>query len=207
MYGLSIVQAPATEPVTLGEAKTHLRVETGDDDAYISSLVSAARMHVESLTQRALITQTLKLTLDHFTGWRGVIYFPRSPIQSVSAVTYTDTVGNSQTLSPTIYRVDTASIVPRIMPAFGQVWPVVLPQLNSVEITFIAGYGDASTVPEPIKQAIKLIIGTLYEHRETVVVGDRCEKLPDAAEYLLGPYRVATVAGADHHEDEQRTIY
>lgn len=40
------------EPVTLEEAKAHLRVEFDDDDTYITALISAAREYVESFQNR-----------------------------------------------------------------------------------------------------------------------------------------------------------
>jgi len=63
---LTIVTPPAEEPVTLTEAKNHLRVDLSDDDSLISALIVAAREHAEAITRRAFITQTLKLSLDAF---------------------------------------------------------------------------------------------------------------------------------------------
>lgn len=213
-YGLTVDTEPSAEPVTVAEAKTHLRVDGSDDDTYIGALVTAARQHVEHVTSRALVTQTLALTLDHFPGTahgildlrmrpeelrgRGhdwVIRLPRSPLQSVSSITYIDDAGASQTLAASKYDVDTSSLVPRITPAYSEVWPTTRPIPNAVTVTFVAGYGAAADVPAALKQAMLVLIGTMYEHRETVVAGAAPEKVPHTFDYLTGPYRVATLAG------------
>ena len=59
-----LVTAPAAEPLTLAEAKLHLRVDDTADDALIGALITAARQHAEHDTRRALVTQTWKLALD-----------------------------------------------------------------------------------------------------------------------------------------------
>lgn len=194
MYGLSVVTAPAEEPVSLAEAKTHLRVEHDDDDAYISALISAARESAEQYLHRALITQTLKMSLDAFPA---VIRLPRSPVQSITSIQYVDDAGETQTLDASDYRLDKESIVARIEPAYGETWPTTRPVSNAVTVTFVAGYGAASAVPAPVKQAMKLHIGTYYDIvRANVALGAVPAAMPQAADYLLGPFRVATHAGA-----------
>ncbi|MBV9418770.1 MAG: phage head-tail connector protein, partial [Alphaproteobacteria bacterium] len=37
---LQLTTPPATEPITLAEAKTHLKVDTTDDDALITRLIA-----------------------------------------------------------------------------------------------------------------------------------------------------------------------
>lgn len=197
MYGLSVVSAPATEPVTLAEAKAHLRVEHTADDAYITTLIEAVRTCIEGITHRALVTQTLELTLDAFPSCSGVVRLPRNPVSAVTSVQYIDDAGITQTLDAAKYRVDLKSIVARLTPAYGEIWPTTRPITNAVIVTFTAGYGTAGAVPKAIKQAILLSIGTYYDTlRETVIVGDSVQEVPPAAGFLLGPYRVATHAGA-----------
>ena len=206
-YGLTVSSAPAAEPVSTSDAKAHLRVEITDDDAYIDGLVVAAREIAEHYTQRALITQTLKLYLDAFPPdviWLPelavvdadpTIYLPRSPVQSVTSVEYIDDEGNLQTLAASKYRVDTDSLVPRITPAYSEIWPTTRPISNAVIVTFVAGYGaSGSTVPGAINHAIKLMIGDWYDPVRATV-GTPGRAIPDAARALLGPYRTASVAG------------
>jgi uncharacterized phiE125 gp8 family phage protein len=167
-----LVTAPATEPVTLAEAKAHLRVDLSDDDLLIESLVSAARAHIEDATGRALITQTWRLNLDNWPA-ADYIRLPRPPAQSVSSVVYTNSAGTAATLSSTTaYSVDTDSEPGRIVLRYGQTWPsVTLTPVNPIVITYIAGYGRAESVPQPLKQAVLLLVGHWYENREGSIVG------------------------------------
>lgn len=65
---LQLVTPPAGEPVSLAEAKQHLRVDGDDDDLLIGSLIAAARQAAETQTGRQLITARWKLVLDAFPG-------------------------------------------------------------------------------------------------------------------------------------------
>ncbi len=188
--GLSLVTAPAAEPVTLAEAKLHLRQEDSTaDDTLITALIVAARENVEQFTRRALIEQTWKLWLDEFPS-SGVIYLPKSPLRSVVAVTYVDGAGAVQTLATTEYAIDTAATPGRIYLAYDKSWPSTRAIQDAVRVEFKGGYGTAATaVPEGIKAAMKLIIGDLYENRERTVVGTIANELP-AVDALLWPHRV-----------------
>lgn len=186
---------PALEPITLVEAKAHLRVDDTTEDDYITALITAARMHCESLTERQFNTATYVLRLDEFPiRCTDVVRLPRPNLIAVSGITYTDSDGTTQTLSSTLYQVDAASLPGRLMPAYGQVWPVTRPDLNAVAITYTAGYGaTAALVPLPIRHAIKLLVSHMFENREPVVVGTITSEIPMTVKSLLGPYRVGTV--------------
>lgn len=182
-----LITAPAAEPVTLAEAKTHLRVEVDAEDDYITALIVAARQHVEQATGRRLITQS----------WRGYSDVLSGPIeltpnlQAVSEIRYVDSDGDSQILGTGLYDVDTTGIVGSVRIAYDQTWPDSRGDTNGVQVDFTAGYGDAGTdVPEPIRHAMKLIIGNLYENREAVVVGTIAGELPQGVDLLLNYYKV-----------------
>lgn len=168
-YGLTTYTAPATEPVTLTELQTHLRVTVNEESELITSLGKAARETVERLTGRSLITQTLRLTLDEFPDWE--IRLPRPPLVSVTSITYVDAAGTTQTLSASLYRVDTYSEPGRIEPAYGEVWPSAREVAGAVNVLYVAGYGAAAAVPYNLKLAIKLLVGHWFANREQVVVG------------------------------------
>lgn len=190
---LRVITPPAAEPVLLADAKTHLRVTGSDDDAYITGLIAAARAWAEVWLQRALITQTLELVLDAFPCQE--IRLPVNPVQSITSIKYIDEAGVEQTLTGGNYKTDIASIVARIMPAYGLTWPIPRVEINAVTVRFIAGYGAAGTnVPQAINQAILLIVGEMYARREISIAGAPIAEVPFAAQALLTPYRNLTVA-------------
>lgn len=192
---LTLVQtvAPASEPVTLAEAKLHLRVEVSDDDDLITGLLKAARQYAETVTGRQLMQATWRLNLDAWPD-DDEIRVPKPPLQSVSSITYVDTAGATQTVAASDYQVDANSEPGRIVPAYGEVWPAVRDQLNAIAVTYVAGGAAASSVPEGIKAAIKLLLAHWYETREAVITGTIATEVPMAVESLLlqhwtGEYR------------------
>ena len=159
----TLVTGPTIEPVSPDEIKSHLNISTDADDELLRSYIKTARKHAENLTNRALITQTWDLFLDYFPS---VIYVPFPPLQSVSSISYLDTNGDSQTLSASVYTVDTDSEPGRVYLSYQQNWPSLRGDRNGVTVRFVAGHTSAANVPEPIKHAIKMIVGHMYENRE-----------------------------------------
>lgn len=188
---LQLVTPPALEPVTLSEARLHLRVDTADDDPLIGALISAARLHAEMLTARQFLPARWRLLLDRFTP---MVLLNRSPVVSVVSVRYLDMGGLWQIMPMTDYVVESSSEPARITPAFGKIWPPTLPQIGSVEILFDAGYADVTKVPDGIKRWMLLRVGSLYQHREemSVLPAGRIDPLP-FVDSLLDPYRVVTL--------------
>jgi len=174
------VAAPAQEPVSLEEAKTHLRVSHNLDDTYIQGLITLARQEYERITGRALITQTWKLGLDWFPG---IIYLPKYPVQSITSIVVAGTTWDAAN-----YEVDLISIPPRIVPV--STWPTVPVdnELSPIEVTFIAGEGDApGDIPDssPL-HAIKLLISHWYENRAPYAQGaTTVVEIPEAAKVLM----------------------
>jgi len=189
--GLSLVTAPA-EPLTTAEAKAHLRVTHNDDDAYIYSLISAARHAVEAETNRALMTQTWDWTLDMFSG-NGHLEVPKAPLISVTHVKYVDTAGVEQTWATSNYTVQTYA-GPRAEPGrialgYSLAWPVFRSELGAVRIRFVAGYGNAMQVPGPLLEAVRQLIATWYEQRASVSTVAVSE-MPHGLQFLTGPFKV-----------------
>lgn len=186
---LQLINPPESEPVSLAEAKLHLRVDGDEDDSLIESLIASARQTAEMLTGRQLVTARWKYVLDQFPCT--MLWLPKSPLQSVISIEYLDQAGFWQTLADTEYIVDAACEPARIAPSFGKQWPLSLSQIGAVAVTFDAGYGAAIQVPEGIKGWIKLRVGSLYAHREEMAVlsRGRIDPLP-FVDGLLDPYKV-----------------
>lgn len=141
---IDLVTGPIREPVSLAEAKEHLRIEEEftDDDNYVRSLISGARAHCENILWRKLITQTWDLYLDAWPAGRG-IKLPYGKLQSVTYIKYMDTDDTETELADTEYSVDTISDPGRIVLGYGKYWPTVtLKPSNPIVIRFVCGYGD-----------------------------------------------------------------
>lgn len=161
----------------------------------LSLTIGAARRVAESHAKRALINQTWDHALDAFPE---TIVLPLAPVQSVTQITYVDGAGATQTLSSSVYQVDAISEPARIRTAPGQSWPATQARMNAVTVRFVAGYGSAaSTVPEDLTAAVKLLAADLYVRREPVARethrhAEHCEPdgLPAMTATLLAPYRL-----------------
>lgn len=195
----TLVTPPAAEVITLAEAKAHARVEIDDDDGLIAGYAIAARVHLEGETRRAFLTQTWDLTLDY--GWPVVredgrhlnrIVLPRPPVQSVTSITYIDSAGATQTLAADQYKLAKASTGEWFVePAYGVTWPSVRSEMAAITVRFVAGYGsNPGDVPEPLRQAMLLLIGHFYENREAINIGNIVNELPFAVAALVFPFRV-----------------
>jgi len=194
----TLIAAPAVEPLTVAEATVHLRVDSpAPDAAYISTLITLAREYTEGIMNRALITQTWDLYLDRFPSFNEQpIDIPKPPLQSITYIKYTDTDGVEQTWSAAKYAVDARKEPATVRPAYGEVYPTTRAYENAVNIRFIAGYADsgaspidlADNVPQPIKFAILLLVGSMYENRESTAPITITE-VPMGYEMLIQPYR------------------
>jgi uncharacterized phiE125 gp8 family phage protein len=184
-----ITTAPTSEPVTVAEAKTQLRIDTSTDDTLIGTYITVARQSLEKLMRRAFITQTITLKYDKFPS---VIYLPRPPAISVTSIQYVDTDGATQTWGASNYDVDISSAPGNIQRAYNIDWPDIRDQANAITIVYTAGYGAASDVPEEIKLAIKLLVGSFYENREATTIA-RISELPLGIQMLVGLNEVPEV--------------
>lgn len=192
-WGLVQTDAPGSEPFDLATAKAHLRVDGTDDDALITALIVAARGRAESETRRALVTQKWRLSLDAFPSGEDMsIELPRPPLQSVEGITYLDDDGVRQTLASSSYQVITDEAIGRVLPAYDSTWPSARCVPGSIQISYTAGYGAASAVPQAIKQWMLLLIAGMYENREDVAAGVQFSPLP-YADRLLDPYRLWSI--------------
>lgn len=164
MYSLTLTTAPATEPVTLAQAKAHIRLDAdGYDDDISTFYIPAARQQVEAFTDRQLITATYTMTLRRFCGRR--IYLPKGQLQSVTSLKYYDDDDAQQTYSSSNYYVNA-----RNEPGFIELkndnnWPSIENRADAIEIIYVCGYGAATDVPEILRTATLMQLGYMYEHR------------------------------------------
>ena len=194
MGGLARTVAPATTPVSLSEVNLACRIDTSAEDALITGYLNSAIEQLEGTAKgnkgilgRALITQTWALYLDDFPAG-DCFELPLPPLQSVTSIQYYNDAGTLTTLSSSVYQVDTVSEPARVMLKLGQTWPTVEQQLlNAVVVTFVAGYGNASAVPEALKASLYLLVQKAYDATRTGddKAGDYIDK---AVMALTAPY-------------------
>ena len=215
--GNVLTSAPAVEPVTASQLRDHLVVDaTTLPDGAANDLIAEARQSIEDMTGLAFITQSWRLSIDHWPqaredwwdGWREThinqlygprgswasLELPRYPLQSVTSITVYDEDSSSTSVTPgNVFDIDAARMPGRLTLKVGQTWPIALRANNAIEIVYVTGYGDAaSDVPAPIKRAIRQLASYMYTHR-----GDACE-VGDAyhisgAAKTLGIYKVARI--------------
>lgn len=265
---LTLIAGPPTvseipvEPVSLAEAKAQIEdIDEEYHDSFINSLIAAARVQVENVIGRALISQTFEMGLDDWPC-EDMFPVPRPPLQGIVSIKYKDSGGVEATWPRADYIVDPDSEPGRVGLIYSGVWPsTVLQPFGAIKVRFVAGYaaegtgsisssgaavtglatafneevevgdtlsaagevrtvllvnsdtsitlsaafsrdltagaykigGTKHNVPQPIRQAILLIVGHLYAHREEVLVGQvqtMAARLPIGAAALLAPYRV-----------------
>lgn len=164
-YSRIRVSGPDCEPITLSEAKQHLRVVGSTDNEYIANLITMAREEIEKLTRLALITQTWRMK---FNGWPSGDHFCLSPapLLAVSSITYLDTNGSSQTLSTDVYEVDTARMPGVVWLKYDQSWPALRSVQNAITVNYTAGYGaDGNDIPQRAKHAMLLLMESAFSNR------------------------------------------
>lgn len=184
---LKRITEPVVEPVTLADAKSHLRLDQDftDDDLYVQTLISAARHHVETVSDRTLIRSQWQMKFDVFPGWD--IELPRPPIATGPiTVSYIPSDGVYSPVSYTDFREDRDATPAVIRPQWNGSWPTVRGAENDVTVTYWAGYGESPlSVPTPARHCILMLLAAWYANREAVVQGGM-NPVPMAVEVMLG---------------------
>jgi len=195
---LVLTKPPANEPLKLADVKTYLRIDDVTDtveDDYLSAIITAAREYCEAFQNRVYITQTWQMSFDYWPS--RVIELPRGNLQSVDLITYRNSAGIETTLTETQqYVVSTRGVLGRLTPTYAQPWPSFVPfPLDAVVIEFTCGYGDtADTVPQKVKQAMKLLISHWFENRTPLSeTGQAPGELAFAVSALLWQDRIVPV--------------
>lgn len=171
------VTAATTEPVTLSELKTALRIDTTDLDSELDAALSAARGEAENFAGRSFAPQRWQLTRDDW--WLGGLLLPKGPVNDVVGIEYLDPDGTWQTLSPTAYDLQESFLFKDPMAEF----PELLRRDNVVRIIFDAGDWDPP-LPEAVKRSIVMLTQSKVD-----ALADSPETLRERAVSLLRPYR------------------
>jgi uncharacterized phiE125 gp8 family phage protein len=177
---------PAVEPVTLADAKAHLRLAHESEDTLLSGLIRAARDEVEKSTGLALIDQAWRLALDVWPR-HGCALIAKHPVKEILSVTAYGPDGEASLIDPDTYQFDGLSRPARLH-FEGEKAP--LRALNGIEIDFTAGFGEAGPdVPDLLKRAILVLVAHWFEFRAAFGPGDQPVSFPVGYERLLAGYR------------------
>lgn len=189
-YGLTVVDPPLAEPLSLVEAKRHLRVDHDLEDPDIEDAVAASREWGERILNRAIVTQKLMVTFDI---WPAVIRLPRAPLQTVDEIEYLNTAGVLTTLAPSAYQVDATREPGRVVVAPGGAWPDTQQGAIAIlRVTYAAGFGGTDVTPKGLKQGLRLLLGHWWKNREAVAMGGAggLQELPFGVRSVLSPWWV-----------------
>jgi uncharacterized phiE125 gp8 family phage protein len=188
---LNLKTAPASELITLAEAKLFLRVDHSLEDDLINFLIKASRQECEAYCSRSFASQTYQLYLDNFTS--SIINLPRPSLVSVTHIKYYDYDGNQITVSASDYFVDTKQMPGRIV--FKNTFS--LPTLetdrpSAIEIEYVSGFSGEEA--DLALLAMRLCIAHWYEHREAVVLQySVAMEVPLGVKNLLNKLRIYNV--------------
>lgn len=182
---LLLTTPPVAEPLSLAEAKAHLRVPHGDDDVFISTLITSARRRIETRTGLRLVTQGWSQFLDCWPPF-GMVDLALNPILSVGDVLIYGEDDTPSTIDPAHYLLDATSRPPRVVFRQGRSPSPPGRRAKGIEIRVIAGFGNASNVPQELKQAMLLVVADAFAHR-----GDEAVRpMSSQAQELINAYRI-----------------
>lgn len=183
---LVMTSGPSLEPITVAEAKAHLRLDDTTQDTLIASLILTSRLHIEAALGLSLIQQSWRLTLNTGTGSSPLpqaIRLPLHPVSALTSVKSTSADGTITTLAATATTLDPGP--PAHIIATAGAWPIG----DNLTVLFSTGFGAAATdVPAPIRQALLLLVAHWYEHRDPIEIGCSDTAIPHAVSSLLHPY-------------------
>lgn len=183
---VALITKPLVEPVTLAGAKTHLRIDSTDEDIFVSELIVAARQYLEQICGVRLISQVWRHYEDCWPTSQ-ILNLPLRPVQSVQAITVYDAEGVPAVIPASEYQVDNISDIARIHMA-SPISPGMI--MNGIEIDFTVGFGDTGVdVPDTLKRAILMLIAHWYEFRGAILPGEQPVSIPPGFETLIKPFR------------------
>jgi hypothetical protein len=181
-YSVQLSTGAVTEPVTLAEAKEYARIDGFNEDTLITSLIKMARIHCESYIGKSIVLKTV--TIDSFT-FPYQFQMPYGPLTNEANISKCVTIDENNVETPLQYRVN-AGLFPKLFILGGA-------QSYKFKLVYTAGF---TTVPDDIKLAIKMMVNTLYERREDVIIGSIVADFPLGVKALLMPYKTYNWFGA-----------
>lgn len=188
MAGIKRISRQAPSVVSLDQAKRQIRVLDNDSDSELQELILHATSRVENITGIPLSTCQYEQTFDRWSPFGDAMRLTKWPVQSLDSIQYIDTNGTTQTLATTQYKFSDYRRPARFYRAYSVAWPTVRDEVDSVLVTYTAGYANSGDAPEDIVKAILFLIGHWWQHREPELVGTISKSLPHALDDMLVDY-------------------
>lgn len=180
-----LLAGPAGEAVSLVEAKAFLKVDDAAEDGLITTLIGAARLHVEGVTGRALLAQSWRVVLDDWPA-DGLVKLPATPFMALTEITAYDVTGAGHAVPLAQFLSEPDRL---LLPATVAGMPL-LRERQGIELDYVAGFGNApADVPVDIRQALLLLVGYWFEHRDAVIVAGSGAVVPSGFDRLVAGYK------------------
>lgn len=211
MAGVSIITAESTDLISTTDVKAQLRIASSDSthDTLIGVCKDASIGVAKEYLQKSLINRTLKLSLDNIPFADSVlpnkegitigafiefrkrsVSLPFSPVVSVTHVKTFDDSDTETTMANSRYYVDKSSEYGRVILRTGETWDNMLRVGNAIEITYVAGYGTAtSNVPAPIRQGAIIMASHFFENPDLAIKGEGVAEIPSLVNALWKPFK------------------
>ncbi|HMB10958.1 head-tail connector protein [Saliniramus sp.] len=178
------VGGPAVEPVSLADARTHLRLDDTHEDDLVTALIEAGRLLLESATRLIFINQSWRLILEE-TPRSMHLHLPLAPIIAITEIRVIDAQGVTSVVDPQDYRLRPGAQPPGLMLADSFPRPS-----GGIEIDLEAGFGPApENVPAPLRQALRMLVARWFEERGDGAGEPETGLLPPDVALMIAPYR------------------
>lgn len=186
---LQLRSGPAAEPVSLADAKSFLRIDGSEDDVLVSSLITAARIYIETTIGVILIYENWSYFKDRWPE-NGMMHLPLSPVQTIEEIRLHDNQAGFEQLPTEHFETDLLSSNPRIKLLERRGLTNQARSLNHIEVQFTAGYGANETdVPKDLRQALLLLVSHWFEQREPVGFGGTFHEIPATITAILANHK------------------
>ena len=183
-----LLAGPAEEPVSLVETKAFLRLDSDAEDALVTTLIAAARLHVEGATGRALVRQSWRAVLDAWPAER-VVRLPVAPLLELTEIRVFDEQDDEHVIGLGQFQAETGVAPARLLLPGTVVGMPGLRERLGIEIDYVAGFGEAVDVPRDLKQALLALVAHWFEHRDAVIVAGSGAVVPAGFDRLVAGYR------------------
>lgn len=172
-------------PISIDDARLHMRVTTRDEDENIGRLIRTAALQIETIYGVVAIQRAACFSFDQF---KPQLRIPKIPVQPDSvSITYLDSAGAEQELDA--FRAFTRDDWTWVTPAIGGRWPATACAPACISVTATIGFINPGqtveqqqlSVPEDLAQATRLLVEHLFMRSGG--------PMPAGVDDLIGHYR------------------